>query len=441
MQNNKLKILTLITLPRSLLFYQLLRQGTMLLIAILLAKSSLGTAAIGQYEQVWFMGGALSFFWMIGLQQGLLNYYPRLEAQAQTQLLALAVTVYFLISGVLLGALSLFPSVFLPVFSGQTSLPFASIALLFLFFYLPTLLTDTLYVLLKKPVELFVYGILSFGAQLLVVLLPAFWGWTAGAIVLGLMWLSLVKALWLIALAFRFGQWNWEWLHLKSWWNASFYLMIYSAIGGYITVFNAWIVNWYYAGNELQFALFRYGARELPVSLALVGGLNALILQKAATDLQGTMPEIRDRSTRLMHFLMPFTILLLMSSRWWFPALFNADFLASLPVFNTFLLLVISRVVFSFPILNALQDKRITLIGACSEAAFNVVACFVLVPIWGLLGIALANFLAYGLEKLIYGIHLSRRYGIAVNAYLNVPVWGMYSLLLILAWLFQIKYG
>ncbi len=430
-----------LTLPRVYLFYQLLRQGTMLLIAILLTKSGLGTAAIGQYEQVWFMGGALSFFWMIGLQQGLLNYYPRLDAKAQPQLLALAVTAYFLISGVLLGGLSLFPTVLLPIFSGQSSLPFASIALLFLFFYLPTLLTDTLYVLLKKPVELLGYGILSFGGQLLVVLLPAFWGWSAGAIVLGLLWLTFFKALWLIALAFRFGQWNWEWLQVKSWWNASFYLMIYSAIGGYITVFNAWIVNWYYTGDELQFALFRYGARELPVSLALVGGLNALILQRAATDLQGTMPEIRLRSTRLMHFLMPFTILLMLSSRWWFPALFNADFLASLPVFNTFLLLVISRVVFSFPILNALQDKRITLIGACSEAAFNVIACFILVPIWGLLGIALANFLAYGLEKLIYGIHLSRRYGIAVNAYLNLPVWGLYSLLLILAWLFQIKFG
>jgi hypothetical protein len=87
MQNTKFKILTLITLTRALLFYQLLRQGTMLLIAILLAKSSLGTAAIGQYEQVWFLGGALSFFWMIGLQQGLLNYYPRLEAVAQSHLI------------------------------------------------------------------------------------------------------------------------------------------------------------------------------------------------------------------------------------------------------------------------------------------------------------------------------------------------------------------
>lgn len=429
-----------LTLSRVYLFYQLLRQGTMLLIAILLAKSALGTAGIGQYEQVWFMGGALSFFWMIGLQQGLLNYYPRLAAEAQPHLITLAVLVYFAISGLLVGTIAIFPGVFLPVFSGQTSLPFSLISLWFLFLYLPTLLTDTLYVLLDKPRELFVFGILSFGSQLLLVLIPAFWGWGPQAIVQGLLYLSLAKVIWLLGLAWRFGQGFWNWAHLKNWWNASFYLMIYSAIGGYITVFNAWIVNWYYAGDELQFALFRYGARELPVSLALVGGLNALILQKAATDLPGTTPEIRRRSTRLMHFLMPFTILLMLSSRWWFPALFNTDFLASLPVFNTFLLLVISRVVFSFPILNALQDKRITLIGACSEAIFNVVACFVLVPIWGLLGIALANFLAYGLEKLIYSIHLYRRYNIPLNTYLNVPLWGLYSLLLILAWLFQIKY-
>lgn len=427
-----------LTPSRAYLSFQLLRQGTMLLIAILLAKSSLGTAGIGQYEQVWFMGGALSFFWMIGLQQGLLNYYPRLVPEVQPRLISLAVLVYFSISGLLVGGIAIFPGVFLPIFSGQKSLPFGLVSLWFLFLYLPTLLTDTLYVLLNKAHELFLFGVCSFGLQLVAVLLPAFWGWNSQAIVQALLYLSLAKALWLLGLAWRFGQGFGNWEYFKSWWNSSFYLMVYSAIGGYITVFNAWIVNWYYNGDELQFALFRYGARELPVSLALVSGLNALILQKAAADLPSAMPEIRQRSTRLMHFLMPFTILLLLTSKWWFPFLFNTDFIASLPVFNTFLLLVISRVVFSFPILNALQDKKIAIIGACSEAAFNVVACLALVPIWGLLGIAVANFLAYGLEKLIYGVHLYRRYQIAPQAYLNVPLWLMYSLVLILAWLTQI---
>lgn len=427
-----------LTLSRAYLFFQLLRQGTMLLIAILLAKSPLGTYGIGQYEQVWFMGGALSFFWMIGLQQGLLNYFPRVAAEAQARVVSLAVLVYFVISALLVGSIAAFPGALLAVFSGQTSLPFGAISLWFLLLYLPSLLTDTLYVLLNKPRELFGFGILSFGSQLLVVLIPAFLGWEPAAIIKGLLWLSLAKALWLLVLAWRFGQGFWHREHFKNWWNASFYLMIYSAIGGYITVFNAWIVNWYYGGDELQFALFRYGARELPVSLALVGGLNALILQKAAVDLPATLPEIRERCTRLMHFLMPFTILLLLSSKWWFPALFNTEFMASLPVFNTFLLLVISRVVFSFPILNALQDKKMAIVGACSEAVFNVVACLILVPIWGLLGIAVANFLAYGLEKLIYGVHLYRHYQISVQSYLNVPLWLTYSLLLILAWLSQI---
>jgi O-antigen/teichoic acid export membrane protein len=139
-----------------------------------------------------------------------------------------------------------------------------------------------------------------------------------------------------------------------------------------------------------------------------------------------------------MHFLMPFTLVLMLTSRWWFVALFSREFIASLPVFNTFLLLVISRVIFSFPVLNGLQDKRIALIAACSEALFNVVLCFILVPYWGLLGIALANFFAYGLEKVIYSIRLQRRHQVPVSAYLNVPVWALYTLLLILAWAAQI---
>lgn len=434
----KINIQKHLTLPRVYLFYQLLRQGTMLLLAILLAKSQLGTLSIGQYEQVWFMGGALSFFWMIGLQQGLLNQYPRLPAVEQASLLSTAVAVYFAISAILVGAIVWLPGVVLPLFSGQASLPFFQVSAWFLLLYLPTLLTDTLYVLLNRPMELLVYGLLSFGLQLLLVLWPAYAGGGAASIVLGLMGLSAAKALWLLGLAWRFGNLRWTWAQLRGWWDASFYLMVYSAIGGYITVFNAWMVNWQYAGDERQFALFRYGARELPISLALVSGLNALFLQKVAENVQLALPDIRLRSTRLMHFLMPFTLVLMLTSRWWFVALFSREFMASLPVFNTFLLLVISRVIFSFPVLNGLQDKRIALIAACSEALFNVVLCFILVPYWGLLGIALANFFAYGLEKVIYSIRLQRRHQVPVSAYLNVPVWALYTLLLILAWAAQI---
>ncbi|AEE54152.1 lipopolysaccharide biosynthesis protein [Haliscomenobacter hydrossis] len=430
-----------ISLQRAYLSFQLLRQGTMLLIAILLAKSSLGAAAIGQYEQVWFLGGALSYFWANGLQQGLVSFFPRLAPAAQARLFASAVGLYFFISAVLIGALVFFPAFFLPLFSGQSSIPFAGISFLFLFFYLPSLLTETLYLLQKKATELLLYGIFSFSLQLAVVLLPAFWGWGVQSIIQGLLGLSMLRALWMLVLALRYGHLAWDWPQLKTWWNASFYLVVYAAIGGSISVFNAWIVNWYYLGDERQFALFRYGARELPVSLALVSGLNALFLQKVAEDVHLAMPEIYRRSTRLMHFLMPFTIVLMLTSKWWFVLLFSTEFVESLPVFNTFLLLVISRVVFSFPILNGLQDKRIAIVGACSEALFNVVLCLLLVPIWGLLGTALANFLAYGLEKFIYGVHLLRRYGIAPGTYLNVPVWGIYALVLILVWALQIVWA
>jgi hypothetical protein len=55
-----------------------------------------------------------------------------------------------------------------------------------------------------------------------------------------------------------------------------------------------------------------------------------------------------------------------------------------------------------------------------------------------MLGIAVANFFAYGLEKVIYSIRLQRRHQVPVSAYLNVPVWGLYAILLILAWAAQI---
>jgi O-antigen/teichoic acid export membrane protein len=373
------------------------------------------------------------------LQQGLLSCFPRLAQGQQARLLGMAIGVYVVVSAGLIGALALFPCLFLPVFSGQSSLPFLQLTLLFLFLHLPTLLNETLYLLLKKPWELFAYGVLSFGLQVLVVLLPAFWAWGLEAIVQGLLALALLKALWLLGILGRFGTWGWDGNLMQQWWRASAYLMVYAAISGLIVVSNAWMVNWYYGGDARQFALFRYGARELPLSLALVTGLNTVIVPRVVENLATALPEIRRRSTRLMHFLFPFSALLLLSSQWWFTWVFNAEFLESRPVFNTYLLLVVSRVVFSFPILNAFQDRRIAIMGALSEALFNVVLIAIFLPLWGILGVAIANFFSYALEKAIYCWHLQRRYQISVSAYLQVPLWGMYTLALIFLWVLQFR--
>ena len=59
----------------SLQLFQLLRFSTFLLIGIVFTKTGLSKTEIGQYETVLFLAGAVSFFWLNGLIQGLLSVF------------------------------------------------------------------------------------------------------------------------------------------------------------------------------------------------------------------------------------------------------------------------------------------------------------------------------------------------------------------------------
>ena len=104
-----------ITSTQGMQLFQLFRQGTGILIAIFLAKSVLSPFAVGQYEQVWFLSYALSFFWIFGMVQALLSYYPRLSTENQPKLLFVAGSVFIGIRLLLISLLGFSPALFLPL--------------------------------------------------------------------------------------------------------------------------------------------------------------------------------------------------------------------------------------------------------------------------------------------------------------------------------------
>ena len=61
---------------KALQAFHLMRQGAVILIAVLFANSQLGTDVIGNYEQLLYIAYTLSFFWIAGLIQGLLTSFP-----------------------------------------------------------------------------------------------------------------------------------------------------------------------------------------------------------------------------------------------------------------------------------------------------------------------------------------------------------------------------
>lgn len=66
--------------------FHVLRQISIILTAILLAKSGISEVEIGNYEMLMFVLFSISFFWVNGITQGFLTLYPRKTDEEQAQI-------------------------------------------------------------------------------------------------------------------------------------------------------------------------------------------------------------------------------------------------------------------------------------------------------------------------------------------------------------------
>jgi len=357
----------------ALQLFHLLRQGAMILTSILLAKSWLTIADIGAYELLLYIGYTLSFWWVTGLIQGLLTRYPQLPEIEQKQLIFNSYVLFATISLLLFLLFWSFPATFLQILTGQSEIRFFEILLVFVILNFPTYLLENILLLQEKPKEIISYGIFTFLAQPLAVVLPVWLGFDFQWSMIGLATVAGIKHLWLLLNVWQNGIWQFRWQLLQPLIILSLPLIAYSLMGGFNVAFDNWLVNFYYKGDEAQFAIFRYGAQELPLTLALTNALGTSMLPLIAKNLPSALAEIKIKSLRLFHFLFPLSIIVILTNRWLFPFIFNPNFIKSVPVFNIYLLILISRLVLSRPVLVGLQANKGVLIISIIELLFNAV--------------------------------------------------------------------
>jgi len=402
-----------------------------LLGAVALANSKLGSEGIGFFEFYLFLGSSLSVFWINGLIQGFLQVGAGMDA---ARLRGFIPGVYLVLLGLsaLLGLLIAVKGEALALFLGiPVSLPLLPYYAGYLFLNGPAFLVEHLLLLRRSGQTLRRYGVYQFAGYLLAVGFPAFAGFGLVGIFSGLLLWSLGKHLFFGVLLVREGFSFSEGSHLKNWIWVSLPLAGYALLGGLHETFDNWLVNYFYAADPAIFAIYRYGSRELPLSLVLSAALTTAMIPWLVREQAGACLALRERSSKLMHLLFPLSLLLLWSSRWWFTAIFGEAFAESVPLFNTLLLIVISRTVFPQALMMALGQQKTMLWIAVAELLLNVLLSLLLVRLWGLTGIITATLLAYLFEKLAYMVILYRRFGIRPSVYHNWPLWLGYSLILV----------
>ena len=118
-----------------------------------------------------------------------------------------------------------------------------------------------------------------------------------------------------------------------------------------------------------------------------------------------------------MHFFFPISIGFMLVSQWLYPRLFSAHFAESAVVFNVYLLLVVSRLVFPQTLFIGLRKTKIIMLVAGLELAVNFGLSIFFVQQFGLVGIAFATVIASVLDKLVLMLMLKSSLNVSPTSY------------------------
>ncbi|MEM9849363.1 MAG: hypothetical protein AAF847_15870, partial [Bacteroidota bacterium] len=344
-----------LTTTKAFQFFHISKQLAVIGIAILLSKSGVDGAVIGNYEMLFFLMFAFTFFWVSGSLQGLLTQYPKLSENTQQQLLFQFFLFFTLMSGVIVLLLFFGQEQLVPVFTKRATLDHYTIFLVFLFFNIPTFLVEHIYLLQERAKGIVAFAAFSFGLQVIAVILPLYLGYDIDVSFLALVILSIIKYGWLLIVLIPTARISWQLQPLFDTLKIAFPLILYALIGGFAQVFDSWLVNWYYEGAPEQFAIFRYGARELPLALAVAAAFSSSMLPKLVQQPDESITEIYTKSRLLFHLLFPLAIVAALFSEWLFPIILSPAFQESYAVFNVYLLILINRLLFPHTILISLK--------------------------------------------------------------------------------------
>jgi O-antigen/teichoic acid export membrane protein len=426
----------------SLQTIQILRFTTFLLISVIFANSQISVTEIGYYELSLFIASAVSFFWVNGLIQSLLPLYNSNTTFRVAIINKKSKSPELFNAFLLLAAFSILAYVFCVLFQrafylfeGVREIDFMHLIFIYILLSNPGHLVEYIYLLKNKPVHLLVYGVISFGIQLVIVTVPVLAGYPMEAAIWGLIAISVVRLLWLAVLLRRHARFRLSLPFIREHMALGVPLILSSMLSGSAQYIDGLIITATY--DAANFALFRFGAKELPLVILMANGLNNALLPEFSTlsKMEDALHAIKEKSKRLMHLLFPLSIVLLFFSKVIYIALFGEEFSRSADVFMVYLLLIISRLLFPQTILIGLKKTRIVLIASVVEIILNVSLSLFLIRYYGIVGVAVATSIIFLVEKMVLVAYNYFSLRISPRQYIPLTVYFFYSSLLIIVFL------
>ena len=417
--------------------FQFLRFFCFLVFSIYFAKVPLSRVDIGRWEMLLFISGALSYFWVTGILQSFLPLSQRSRAFVQHQrtdgkspelfnafILLLAFSIAFALLILLMYGYS---------FTNTSSpkIPFPGLLMIYFILSNVSPLIEHIFLIQDKPLHIFWYGIISTVIQILAVCIPIALGMGLSSAVWGLIIANALRFLFLLSLLSRYAEFKLSIPFILNNLYVGYPIMFSALLSGSSQYVDSLVAT--IAFDAKDFAIFRFGCKELPFVVMMTSGLhNALIPAfSVKKNIPDVLAEIKRRSLRQMHILFPLSIIVMLFSQALFPLIFNPEFGRSADIFMIYQLMIVSRVVFPQTILIGLKKTQILMWAAIIQITLNIPLAFFLVYIkYGINGIALASGLVHILEKYILMWYNYRKLDIHPKAYTPMKWYLFYTVLI-----------
>jgi len=410
-----------------------------LIISIVFTKSPLTRADIGKWEMFMFISGLMTFFWVTGIIQSLLPLYHRNKTYRKIGdngtekspeifnaflLLCFFSLLFFILGHSLKNNFS--------VFHISGNVPYINLLLLYILLNSPVQIIEYIYLLNNRAYRIFQYGLYTFTAQLLFIIIPLILKQDIIFSIYGLLLITLVRWIWLIILLRRYTEMRISVEFMREHLYLATPLILTTLISGSAQYTDGVIVSTVYR-DPAMFAWFRYGAKEFPLVLMLANGLSNAMLPEFSTRerMKESLAKIRAKSKHLMHILFPTAIMMMIFSRWLYPRMFNSEFHKSADIFLIYSLLIIPRLVFPQTIIVGRKKTHITLIAAILELAINIPLSLLMIK-WGynIVGVALSTLIVYIVGKALLVGYLWYKMKIKPSEYIPLRLYAIYCTLI-----------
>jgi len=428
----------------SLQFFQLLRFTTLILISIIFTKTNLTTSEIGHYELFLFLATFAASFWLQGLTQSFLPLYKQNKTFKNKSNNSPEIFNSFILLSffnvITIICLLLFKNFLSALLLNKQEIPYFNLLLIYLFFSNPSYLIEYIYLLKHNSIKIYQYGISTFLIQFLLLTIPILLGMSMLYSIYGLIIISVIRFIWLLFLIYKYSELIVSKEFILEYLYLAYPLILSALLGSSAEYFDSFLVL--HSFDSATFAVFKYGAKEFPLVLLLANALSNSMIHEFAdkNNFQNSLLKLKRKSTQLMHILFPITIILLLSSKWLYPIVFNPNFAKSAHIFNIYLLLIISRLIFPHTILLGQKKSNIILLASIGELIVKLIFSVILIYYFGIVGLAFATVIAYSFQKLIWIIYDSYYLKINISSYISLPIFSFYSLITIFSYLFVSYY-